>query len=143
MPRGAFVTIHRAGELRGCIGRMESVTPLAQLVADMAVSAASADPRFEPVRPDELDDLDLAISVLDPPRPLPSPDDLRIGRDGVLVKLGWNRGVLLPKVAVEHGWDARTFLRHTCLKAGLWPEAWEDPRAVIQAFGAQEFGDDR
>jgi AmmeMemoRadiSam system protein A len=107
------------------------------------VSAASADPRFEPVGPAELDQLVLSISVLELPRPLGAPADLRVGIDGALVRLGWHRGVLLPSVAVEHGWDAETFLRHTCLKAGLWPEAWEDPRAVVEAFEAQEFADER
>jgi AmmeMemoRadiSam system protein A len=142
-PRGAFVTIRNGGELRGCIGRLQPSGPLAELVAELAVSAASRDPRFEPVRSDELDDLDLSISVLGPPRAIRSPADLRVGIDGAVVRLDWHRGVLLPTVAVENGWDAETFLRHTCLKAGLWPEAWEDPRAAIEAFAAQEFGDER
>jgi hypothetical protein len=141
--RGAFVTLRRDGALRGCIGRVQGTPPLARLVLELAVSAASADPRFEPVSVDELDELDLKISVLGPPRPLTSPADLRVGIDGALVRLDWHRGVLLPSVAVEHGWDGETFLRHTCLKAGLWPEAWEDPRAIIEAFEAQEFGDER
>lgn len=137
------MTVRNGGELRGCIGRLQPNGPLAELVAELAVSAVSRDPRFEPVGQDELDDLDLSISVLEPPRPIRSPADLRVGIDGVVVRLDWHRGVLLPGVAIANGWDAETFLRHTCLKAGLWPEAWEDPRAAIEAFEAQEFGDER
>jgi hypothetical protein len=142
-PRGAFVTLRREGELRGCIGRVQGSPPLSRLVAELAVSAATADPRFEPVESAELDVLAVSISVLEQPRPIVSPAELRLGVDGLLVRLGWHRGVLLPSVATEHGWDAEAFLRHTCLKAGLWPEAWSDPRATIEAFEAQEFGDER
>ena len=142
-PRGAFVTLRREGELRGCIGRVQASSPLALLVADLVVSAAESDPRFDPVEAAELELLTISISVLEPPRPLASPADLRIGLDGAMVRLGWHRGVLLPTVALERGWDAETLLRHTCLKAGLWPEAWEDPRATVEAFEAQEFGDER
>jgi len=109
----------------------------------MAVSAATADPRFEPVRAGELDELSISISVLEAPRPIRSPADLRVAVDGAMIRLDWHRGVLLPIVAAENGWDAETFLRHTCLKAGLWPEAWEDPRATLEAFEAQEFADER
>ncbi|HET7753213.1 MAG TPA: AmmeMemoRadiSam system protein A [Anaeromyxobacteraceae bacterium] len=142
-PRGAFVTLRREGELRGCIGRLQPERSLAQLVGELAVTAATADPRFEPVEVHEVDDLEISISVLQPPRPLRSPEELRVGTDGAVIRLDWHRGVLLPSVAVANGWDARTFLRHTCLKAGLWPEAWEDPRAIVEVFAAEEFGDER
>lgn len=137
---GAFVTVRRDGELRGCIGRIRSDAPLGRLIAELAISAASADPRFAPVAAVEVDSLALSISVLGPTRPLRSPAELRIGRDGVVVRLDWHRGVLLPRVAVENSWDGEAFLRHACLKAGLWPEAWRDPRAALEAFEAEEFG---
>jgi AMMECR1 domain-containing protein len=120
LPRGAFVTLHRGGELRGCIGRFDPEGSLARTVADMAAAAAFEDPRF---------------------RPLPDPTQLRVGQHGLAVKQGWHRGVLLPVVAVERGWDGPTFLKHACLKAGLRPDAWLDPSTTIEVFDADEFGD--
>ena len=84
----------------------------------------------------------MAVSALTPPRPLPEPLRVRIGAEGLVVKMGFHRGTLLPKVAVEHGWDAEAFLRHTCLKAGLPPTAWREPGCEIEAFEAEEFGED-
>ncbi len=139
--RGAFVTLHRDGELRGCIGSFRPGGSLARTVAAMAVAAASEDPRFEPLRADEVDALDIRISALGAPRPMRSPAEVEIGRHGLVVRSGWSRGTLLPVVAVERGWDAATFLRHTCLKAGLPPEAWRDPDTVVEIFEAEEFGD--
>ena len=139
--RGAFVTYTREGELRGCIGRFDPDGTLARTVAAMAVAAATEDPRFPPVRADEVDDLSVRISALEARRPLASVSDLRIGEHGLLVKRGWHRGALLPVVAVEHGWDAETFLKHACLKASLPPDAWREPETVIEIFGADEFGD--
>ena len=140
-PRGAFVTLRHEGELRGCIGTLEPQGPLAATVARMAVAAATQDPRFEPVAAAELDQLTVSISALSPLRRIAGPPDVEVGRDGVVVQLGWHRGTLLPSVAVEHGWDAEQLLRHTCLKAGLAPDAWKDPRAVMEAFSAEEFGE--
>jgi AmmeMemoRadiSam system protein A len=139
--RGAFVTLHRGGELRGCIGRFDTPGSLARTVADMATAAAFEDPRFPPLRPEEVDDLDLHVSALGPRRLLPDPTQVRIGEHGLAVQQGWHRGVLLPVVALEHGWDAPTFLKHACLKAGLPPDAWLDPSTTIEVFDAEEFGD--
>jgi AmmeMemoRadiSam system protein A len=135
------VTLRRGDELRGCIGTLAAREPLARAVARMAVAAAADDPRFAPVRTDELDDLTISVSALGPLRPLREPGELAIGREGVCVQLGWHRGTLLPQVATEHGWDAEELVRHTCLKAGLWPEAWKDPAAVLEAFSAEEFAE--
>jgi len=133
-PVGAFVTLRVGGELRGCIGTFTSAGSLAGTVARMAGSAASEDPRFEPVRAAELDRLEVQVSVLGPRRPMRDLEELEIGRDGVLVELGWRRGVLLPIVAVESGWDSTTFLERTCLKAGLAPDAWREPGAKVELF---------
>jgi AmmeMemoRadiSam system protein A len=140
-PRGAFVTLHRDGELRGCIGRFEPLGTLARTVAAMAVAAATEDPRFPEVAPGELPALTIRISALTPRRPLPDPSALRVGEHGLFVQRGWHRGTLLPVVAVERGWDAPTFLKHACLKAGLPADAWQDPSTTLEVFGAEEFGD--
>ena len=139
-PRGAFVTLTVNGVLRGCVGTFTPAGSLAATVARMAASAATEDPRFTPVRETELDDLDIHISALDPRRRMRDASELVVGRDGVLVQLGWHRGALLPRVAVEEGWDPVTFLERTCLKAGLPPHAWQDPAATVELFSAEEFG---
>jgi hypothetical protein len=139
--RGAFVTLRRGGELRGCIGRFDPEQALSRTVAEMAVAAASQDPRFPPVEPEELDDLEIHVSALGPRRPFPGPDALRIGEHGLVIRQGWHRGTLLPVVAVERGWDAPTFLKHVCLKAGLRADAWRDPASTVEIFDAEEFGD--
>ncbi len=139
-PRGAFVTLHRGGELRGCIGRFDPEGSLARTVADMAQAAAFDDPRFPPLTAAEVDDLDVHVSALGPRRPLPDPSALRIGEHGLVVRRGFHRGVLLPVVAVERGWDVPTFLKHACLKAGLPADAWRDPETTIETFDAEEFG---
>jgi len=139
--RGAFVTLRRGGELRGCIGRFDPEGSLARTVADMAVAAAFEDPRCPPLRPEEIHDLELHVSALGPRRPLPDPARLRVGEHGLAVRQGWHRGVLLPVVAVERGWDAPTFLKHACLKAGLRPDAWLDPSTTVEVFDAEEFGE--
>jgi AmmeMemoRadiSam system protein A len=140
-PRGAFVTVHVAGDLRGCIGTFRPQGSLAETVAKMAASAASEDPRFRAIEARDVGDLEISVSVLDPPRRLSDPTRVDVGREGLVVKMGWNRGTLLPKVAVEHGWDAEMFLRHTCLKAGLPPTAWREPGCEVEAFEAEEFGE--
>lgn len=137
--RGAFVTVHVAGELRGCIGTFRPMGSLAATVARMAVAAASADPRFHPIAAEDVSGLEIAVSALGPPRPLAEPRAVAVGREGLIVKWGFNRGALLPKVALEHGWSAEEFLKHTCLKAGLPPRAWEEPDVIIEAFEAEEF----
>jgi AmmeMemoRadiSam system protein A len=139
-PRGAFVTLRRGGELRGCIGSFKPLGTLARTVAAMAVSAAKEDPRFEPVRPEEEPELDYHVSALSPCEPMRHPSSIEIGRHGLLVRSGWHRGALLPTVAVERSWDAATFLKHACLKAGLPPDAWRDPSTIVEIFVAEEFG---
>jgi AmmeMemoRadiSam system protein A len=140
-PRGAFVTLHVGADLRGCIGSFRPLGSLASTVARMAVSAASEDPRFQPIAPEDVAELRVAVSALAPPARLADPRTVEVGRHGLVVKRGWHRGALLPKVAVEHGWDAETFLRHVCLKAGLPPTAWREPDCEVEAFEADEFGE--
>ena len=137
---GAFVTILHAGELRGCLGRLNVNLPLAQLVMELAQSVADSDPRFDPVRPDELQHITFEISVLTPEREVESIGAIEVGRHGVIVEHGRNRGLLLPQVATEHGWDRDTFLDHTCLKAGLLPGAWRRG-ARVYVFEAEVFGE--
>ncbi len=96
-----------------------------------------------PVRADELDEISTSISALTPRVPVKDPTQIVIGRDGLLIHKGWHRGALLPSVAVEHGWDVAAFLKHVCLKAGLSPDAWRDPEAKLEAFGAEEFGGEK
>jgi len=135
-PAGAFVTLKHAGVLRGCIGRMESERPLWETVAMMARAAAFEDPRFPSVGSDELDRLSVEISVLTPFELMERPETVQVGRHGLLIEKGFNRGVLLPQVAVEQGWDAETFLANVCLKASLPADAWKDPEAKVYAFSA-------
>ncbi len=140
-PRGAFVTVHVKGELRGCIGSFRPTGSLAETVARMAVAAASEDPRFAPLAPEDVASLDVSVSALGPPGPIADPRRVEIGRHGLVVRNGWQRGTLLPKVAVEQRWGTEEFLRHTCLKAGLPPRAWEDPATEVEVFEADEFGE--
>lgn len=135
-PRGVFVTLHRHGRLRGCIGYLEACKPLLAAVQDMAVAAAFNDPRFPPLREDELADLDLEISILSPMRQIKNIEEIQVGRDGIYLEQGPCRGLLLPQVATEYGWDRLTFLKQTCLKAGLSPDAWESPATRIFIFSA-------
>lgn len=139
-PRGAFVTIHTGGELRGCIGRVDADTPLFLAVEQLAVAAATRDPRFDPLRAEELKDTHVEISVLSPLRAA-SPDEVEIGRHGLVITRGVRRGLLLPQVAVEHGLDRGRFLDETCAKAGLPPGAWNEPGTMLQIFTADVFGE--
>jgi uncharacterized protein len=140
--RGAFVTLHVAGELRGCIGTFRPQGSLAATVGRMAAAAASEDPRFPPVRPDEVARLQIAVSALGTSFAVADPRAIEVGRHGLLVKRGLKRGTLLPRVAIAHRWTAHQFLKHTCLKAGLPPRAWEDSDVEIEAFEAEEFGEE-
>lgn len=137
---GVFVTLKKGGALRGCIGTVECRQPLAEEIARVAVCAAREDPRFPPVTADELPDLDLEISVLGPLEridPL-DPDAIVIGRHGLVVEQGRRRGLLLPQVAPEWGWDREQFLAHTCRKAGLPLDAWRRG-ADVYRFEADVF----
>jgi len=136
---GAFVTLHKAGRLRGCIGYVEAVRPLCQTVRECARAAALEDPRFSPVTPDELGSLRLEISALSPLTEI-RPEQVEVGRHGLLISRGFQRGLLLPQVPVEWKWDRERFLSETCLKAGLPTDAWKHG-ATIQAFTAQVFSE--
>lgn len=138
---GAFVTLHKRGQLRGCIGSFDTTRPVASQVQEMAVAASTRDPRFSPVSRDEVDDLDIEISVLTPPLKIEDPQEIEVGQHGLIISRGFRRGVLLPQVASEHGWDRETFLAHTCQKAGLPPDAWRDPQTTIEVFAAEVFGE--
>ncbi len=140
-PRGAFVTLHKHGQLRGCIGNFTSPNPLYQTVAEMAISAAFNDPRFQPLAPHEFSEIDIEISALTPLRPIKDIEEIEVGRHGIYVINGPYRGVLLPQVATEYGWDRYTFLDQTCIKAGMSPGCWQDPSTQILIFSAEIFGE--
>jgi uncharacterized protein (TIGR00296 family) len=149
--RGVFVTLKRwpRGELRGCIGFPLPVLPLGTAIARAAFAAATEDPRFRTVRLEELDHLTVEVSILTRPEPIEGgrrSDRLaavRVGRDGLIVEGRGTSGLLLPQVAAEYDWDAETFLRETCRKAGLPPNAWEDPEVDVLRFEAEVFGEGR
>ena len=137
---GAFVSFHLDGALRGCIGHPEGNQTLASVVPQCAVAAATGDPRFDPVTEAELDRCVIEISVLGPISVLRDPQDLVIGRHGLIAEQGWRRGLLLPQVAIEYGWDREAFLARTCGKAGLPADAWTRG-ATIRCFEADVFDD--
>jgi AmmeMemoRadiSam system protein A len=139
-PGAAFVTIHKRGDLRGCIGHLAMTEPLGTVVPRCAVAAAATDPRFPALTADEIADIDLEISLLGPLEPIAGPQDIVVGRHGLVVDEGWHRGLLLPQVAVEWGWDAATFLAHTCQKAGLPKDAWRHG-AKLSRFEAEVFAE--
>jgi AmmeMemoRadiSam system protein A len=139
-PLGAFVTVHCRGDLRGCLGRLEPDTALADTVAQLAASVSDSDPRFDPIGPTELDAVDVEISVLTPEREVASIADIAVGRHGLIVEHRGRRGLLLPQVATEYGWDAVTLVSHTCLKAGLPADAWRHGARIL-VFEAQVFGE--
>lgn len=139
-PRGVFVTLRRGTALRGCIGWVEARRPLAEAIQEMAVAAAR-DPRFDPVTADELPDLSIEISALTPARSVSSPQDIRVGEHGLVVRREGRSGLLLPQVATDYGWDRETFLRQTCRKAGLPENAWEEAGTEISVFTAEVFGE--
>jgi len=140
-PQGCFVTLKREGQLRGCIGHYGADRPLADNVQEMALAAAVQDPRFQPVAPDELDKISIEISVLSPLRKVHSPDEVQVGKHGVIVRQGDQQGVFLPQVATEMGWDRETFLTRLCSeKAGLPPDAWKHG-ASLWVFTAQVFSE--
>lgn len=137
-PGAAFVTITKHGKLRGCIGYSEPVAPLARVIIQAAILAATRDSRFSPVRPEELKSLEVEISVLTPLKEINNPNKVQAGRHGVLIVKGESRGLLLPQVAKENGWNRDTFLEQACLKAGLPPTAWRGG-AKIYVFEAVVF----
>jgi hypothetical protein len=141
-PRGAFVTLHKEGKLRGCIGHIRAKEPLVRTIIEMAEAAAFHDPRFPPVSSKELGLLEYEISVLTPLQRIKEVDEIEVGTHGIYVKRGSCSGLLLPQVATEWGWDRTTFLEHTCTKAGLPEDAWQDKKTEIYIFSADVFSPD-
>lgn len=139
--RGAFVTLNKSGLLRGCIGRIVSDAPLYEVVADMAIEAAIDDPRFPPVTAKELKDIEIDISALSPIEEIKDVNKIEVGKHGIIMRKGFFSGLLLPQVATEYGWDRETFLKHTCLKAGLPEDAWKDKSTQISIFSAEVFSE--
>ena len=139
---GAFVTLKRGGHLRGCIGTLDCRHSLPEEIARVAVSAAREDPRFEPLRASELEDLEVEVSILGPLERIDPFDEqaFEIGTHGLVVEDGWRRGLLLPQVATERGWDRETFLSQTSLKARLPSDAWRTG-ATVYRFAGEAFGD--
>jgi hypothetical protein len=137
---GAFVTLRCRGGLRACIGQIESTQSLVEVVAYSAKTAALEDPRFSPVRPDELAEIDIELSVLSRLEQI-APDRIEAGKHGLIVTKDSRRAVLLPQVAIERRWEAERFLEETCVKAGLKRDAWKTPGTLIQGFTAEVFSE--
>lgn len=141
-PSGAFVSLHtKDGELRGCIGSIYPMAPLCEAVSSSAVNAAFRDPRFFPLNQDELANVEIEISVMGPLEPVNDAGEIEVGRDGLIVSRGRQAGLLLPQVATDFGWDRETFLRQTCVKAGLPPDSWRSPECRIERFAAEVFSE--
>ena len=138
---GAFVTLHKHGALRGCIGYLTGIKPLFNTIKDMAVSSAFNDPRFHPVEADEIDDITIEISVLSPMKKISSIEELEPGKHGLYLKKGHSSGTLLPQVALEQGWDRETFVRYTCTKAGLPTDAYLDDSTELYVYTAVVFSE--
>jgi AmmeMemoRadiSam system protein A len=134
---GAFVTLHIGGELRGCIGYIESEEPLSKIVSEVAVKAALEDPRFPPLTPAEYPRISVEISVLSPPKKISAVDEIEVGRHGLLLQHEWHRGLLLPQVAAEYGWTREEFLENVARKAGLPRTAWRDTATELYVFTAE------
>jgi len=142
-PCGCFVTLKNAEKLRGCIGQFTSEKPLIELVVEMAKASSTGDPRFfgDPITADELEQLDIEISVLSPLQRTEEPLSLRLGIDGIYIKKGFASGCFLPQVATETGWNKDQFLSYCCAhKAGIAPDAWKEPDTEVYLFTADVFG---
>ena len=137
---GVFVTVHCRGELRGCLGTLDPREPVGDAVARLAGDVTHRDHRFSPVGVGELNDTTIDVSVLTPPEPVHDPSEIVVGRDGLIVEQGARKGLLLPQVAPEHGFDRDTFLAHTCLKAGLPADAWQRGAEIFR-FEAEVFSE--
>ena len=140
-PGGAFVTLHEEGKLRGCIGTLSGPVPLHETIFELARSAAFRDPRFPSLSSSELERIEIEISVLSPMHRMVSEKEIEIGQHGLYIIKGSHSGVLLPQVAVEQGWDRRTFLTHCCYKAGLDGQAWKDRDVDLFLFTALIFSE--
>jgi hypothetical protein len=141
-PGAAFVTLTRRGELRGCIGYTEAIHPLCRTVTECAIAAAISDPRFPPLKPSELKEVKLEISVLSALKEIQDVSEIKVGRDGILIEKGGRKGLLLPQVAIEYHWDRNAFLEMVCYKAGLPKDAWRQG-AKILIFSAEVFHEER
>jgi AmmeMemoRadiSam system protein A len=143
--QGAFVTLKNGDELRGCLGNFVSDRPLFELVCDMATASATEDPRFfgNPIRPAELSEISIEISVLSPLEKIANPLDIELGKHGIYIQRGWASGCFLPQVATETGWTKEEFLSHCCAgKAGLSANAWRQPDTDVYVFTAEVFGEE-
>lgn len=140
-PGGAFVTLREGKNLRGCIGNFESLTPLYLTVQKMAILAATQDPRFFAVNERELPEIEIEISVISPRRGIERLSEIEVGKHGLSIEKEECRGVLLPQVASDNHWNREEFLSHTCLKAGLPPDAWEQGGLKIEVFTAEVFSE--
>ncbi|HOH46977.1 MAG TPA: AmmeMemoRadiSam system protein A [Candidatus Cloacimonadota bacterium] len=138
---GVFVSLHKHGELRGCIGYIKGHKALGLSVVEMAQAAAFRDPRFSPVSQDEIPELELEISILGEMIPITGPQDIQIGRDGLLLDHPRGSGLLLPQVAEEWGWGPVAFMQQVCKKAGLSRGSWQDKEARIFRFEAEVFSE--
>ncbi len=141
--RGAFVTLTKHGMLRGCIGYVQAIKSLDQTVIEMAQAAAFRDPRFPAITADELDDLEIEISVLTPIREITDINEIEVGKHGIIIERNGYSGLLLPQVATDYGWDRETFLEHTCNKAGLPTDAWKKEGTKIRIFSADVFHEEK
>ena len=138
--RGGFVTLKKYGQLRGCIGYIEAIKPLYKTVEEMAIAAAFNDPRFPPLRREEIEHLTIEISALTPLKEIKDINEIEVGIHGIYIVKGFYSGLLLPQVALEHKWDRPTFLEQTCHKAGISSQAWKDKDTKIYIFSADIFG---
>jgi AmmeMemoRadiSam system protein A len=139
-PCGVFVTLHVRGRLRGCIGVIESEQPLGESIVRCAAGAALRDPRFSPLLPEELEELDIEISILSPPAPI-QPEEIEIGRHGLLIVYETQRGILLPQVATEHHFNREQFLEEACWKAGLPRQGWSQSEVRVFGFTCEVFSE--
>ncbi len=139
--KGAFVSLHRGEELRGCIGQLYPDRELYKIVQHCVLSAALEDTRFMPVTEGELKDLNIEISVLTPFRRVREVEEIEVGKHGLYIVQGRFRGLLLPQVATQYGWDRETFLKQTCRKSGLPESAWRDPHTIVHTFEAEVFSE--
>lgn len=140
---GAFVTLTIQGQLRGCIGRFEPDMPVAEVVQEMALAAATQDPRFPPVTPAELSKIRIEISVLTPRRKIDDINEIEVGKHGLYITRDWCCGTLLPQVATEYCWTREEFLQHTCQKAGLPSDAWKHKGTEISVYCAEIFHEEK
>ena len=140
---GAFVTLHKQGGLRGCIGYVRGIKPLGDSVRDLAAASAFEDPRFPPLQEAELPELEIEISVLSALRRIADSEEIQVGTHGIMITQDYHSGLLLPQVATEYGWDRETFLSHTCGKAGLRRDCWKQRNTIIEIFSALIFSESK